>query len=167
MRYLSRFPKAKAPFRHERGFGKLERDALSETSALIAQYSVVLSATPGHLRVAPFYALYIGANLLVGQYILLCHFYRFLFEFKMVKFLVMGRKPNEFEAETVTLTMIEPTRRYLDRLVAGGLYGNNVAEAAKIIVLEKIRQLIDAGRLVEMPPMEPKERAKKRAKEFS
>ncbi len=68
----------------------------------------------------------------------------------------MGRKPNPFESETVTLTLIEPTLRYLDRLVATGEYGNNVAEAAKTIVLEKIRLLINGGRLVEMPPMTPK-----------
>ena len=65
----------------------------------------------------------------------------------------MGRKSNTFESETVTLTLIEPTTRYLERLVATGEYGNNVAEVAKTIVLEKIRVLINDGRLVEMPPM--------------
>ncbi len=67
----------------------------------------------------------------------------------------MGRRPNDFETETTTLTLIEPTRRYLERLVATGLYGNNVADVARAIVLAKIRQLIDDGKLVEMPPMEP------------
>ncbi len=72
----------------------------------------------------------------------------------------MGRKPNAFESETVTLTLIEPTLRYLDRLIATGQYGNNAAEVAKSIVLEKIRNLIADGRLVEMPPMVPnKEKA--------
>ena len=68
----------------------------------------------------------------------------------------MGRKPNTFESETVTLTLIEPTLRYLDRLIATGQYGNNVAEVAKRIVLEKIRTLIADGRLVELPPMASK-----------
>ena len=71
----------------------------------------------------------------------------------MLSFAVMGRKPNEFDTETVTLTLIEPTRRYLDRLVATGLYGNNPAEVAKVILLDRIRQLIDDGKLVELPPM--------------
>ena len=68
----------------------------------------------------------------------------------------MGRKQNQFDSDTVTLTLIEPTSRYLDRLVATGQYGNNVAEVAKTIVLEKIRGLIDDGKLVEMAPMAPK-----------
>lgn len=69
----------------------------------------------------------------------------------------MGRKKNEFPPEIVTLTLIEPTKRYLDRLVATGLYGNNAADAAKIILLEKIRLLIEEGKLVELPPMTPNE----------
>ena len=69
----------------------------------------------------------------------------------------MGRKSNKFESETITLTLIEPTTRYLERLVATGQWGNNSAEVAKNIVLEKIRTLIDDGRLVEMAPMSSEE----------
>jgi len=72
----------------------------------------------------------------------------------------MGRKSNKFNSEIITLTLIEPTARYLDRLIATGQWGNNAAEVAKNIVLEKIRNLIDDGRLVEMAPMSPeKEKA--------
>jgi hypothetical protein len=74
----------------------------------------------------------------------------------------MGRKKNDFSTENITLTLIEPTCRYLDRLVATGQFGNNPAEVAKYIVLERIRQLIAEGKLVELAPMEPADNKAKR-----
>lgn len=65
----------------------------------------------------------------------------------------MGRAPNPFKPQPLTLQATAPTRRYLERLVAIGLYGDTPNEVAKNLLLERLRQLIEEGKLVELPPM--------------
>lgn len=71
----------------------------------------------------------------------------------------MARAPNHFPPKQLTLSVIEPTRRYLARLVETGLYGNTENEVAKTMMLERIRQLIDEGKIVELAPMKPGQEA--------
>lgn len=66
----------------------------------------------------------------------------------------MPRSKNDFPSQPLTLSVIEPTYRYLKRLVATGLYGNTESDVVRNIVLERIRHLINEGKLVELPPME-------------
>jgi hypothetical protein len=66
----------------------------------------------------------------------------------------MTKSKNPFKSEDVTLALIPQTLWYLDRLVELGLYGNNRAEAAKILVLDHCKLLIGQNKLQEINPMD-------------
>jgi hypothetical protein len=59
----------------------------------------------------------------------------------------MGRKPAKFNPKRLPLTLIEPTRQILDRLVETGGYGNNATDAARVIISKHIQDLEAAGKL--------------------
>ena len=59
----------------------------------------------------------------------------------------------QHDTDTVTLTLIEPTILHLERLVATGLYGNNRAEAAKIILLNHLSHLVENDKIEKLTPV--------------
>lgn len=59
----------------------------------------------------------------------------------------MGRKPAKFSPKRLPLTLIEPTRKILERLVETGGYGNNPTDAARLIIDKHIQELDAAGKI--------------------
>jgi hypothetical protein len=59
----------------------------------------------------------------------------------------MPRQPNKIETTQFTVSTTPPIRKLLEDLVATGLYGKNIAEAAERLIADSIRQLIGAGTL--------------------
>ena len=53
----------------------------------------------------------------------------------------------------VTLSLNEQTVWYLERLVDRGLYGNNRAEAAKVVIYDHCKLLIGQGELTRAPSL--------------
>ena len=53
----------------------------------------------------------------------------------------MARPRNTAETVTITLSTTPQVKHYLEELLAEGLYGKNVAEAAERLIAEKIREL--------------------------
>jgi hypothetical protein len=65
----------------------------------------------------------------------------------------MARGKNLLPTEEITLALNPQTIWYLERLVEGGLHGNNAAEAAKIVVYDHCKLLVAQGKLPEAPPI--------------
>lgn len=68
----------------------------------------------------------------------------------------MGRKANPVRTAQITFSTTEEVKRYLESLVATGVYGRNVSEAASMLVSQQLREIIgdDAirNRLVQLDP---------------
>jgi hypothetical protein len=60
---------------------------------------------------------------------------------------------NPIKTEALELALNTQTVWYLDRLIESGLYGNNRAEAAKIILFDHCKLLIGQGKLGDAPPI--------------
>lgn len=67
----------------------------------------------------------------------------------------MGRRKSQYDSDNISFTVIEPTYRYLDELLATGLYGNNRSEVARSIVLNFLRKSIKDGDLDKRSPVYP------------
>jgi hypothetical protein len=65
----------------------------------------------------------------------------------------MARSANPLPSEDVTLSLNSQTAWYLDRLVETGLYGNNRAEAARVILYDHCKLLIADQKLVIAPTL--------------
>jgi hypothetical protein len=63
----------------------------------------------------------------------------------------MAKQPNPYPSVEVTLSLNPQTVWYLDRLVEKGLFGNNRADAARVIVYDHCKILIAQGKLSEAP----------------
>lgn len=59
----------------------------------------------------------------------------------------MAKSQNPLPSEEVTLSLNSQTAWYLDRLVDTGLYGNNRAEAAKVVIYDHCKILIAENKL--------------------
>jgi hypothetical protein len=59
------------------------------------------------------------------------------------------------KAEEIQLSLNVQSVWYLDRLIETGLYGNNRAEAAKIVVFDHCKILITQEKLKMAPPLPP------------
>jgi len=59
----------------------------------------------------------------------------------------MARSANPLPPEEVNLSLNSQTIWYLDRLVETGLYGNNRADAARILVYDHCKLLVADGKL--------------------
>ena len=57
----------------------------------------------------------------------------------------MGRPPNSAETVAVTISTTREVRALLDVLVEDGTYGKNAAEAANLLIGEKLRELRKGG----------------------
>ncbi len=68
----------------------------------------------------------------------------------------MAKMPNPLPTEEVTLSLNSQTIWYLERLVEKGLYGNNRAEAAKVVLYDHCKLLIGQGQLEKAPAIPPK-----------
>ncbi len=68
----------------------------------------------------------------------------------------MAKPLNILPSEEVTLSLNSQTIWYLERLVEKGLYGNNRAEAAKVVVYDHCKLLIGQGELDRAPLLPPK-----------
>ena len=60
---------------------------------------------------------------------------------------------NLIKTEAVELALNSQSVWYLDRLIETGLYGNNRAEAAKIVLFDHCKLLIGQGKLDDAPPI--------------
>jgi hypothetical protein len=60
---------------------------------------------------------------------------------------------NPIKTEPVELALNTQSVWYLDRLIETGLYGNNRAEAAKVVVFDHCKLLIGQGKLKDAPPI--------------
>jgi hypothetical protein len=69
----------------------------------------------------------------------------------------MARSANPLPSEDVTLALNTQTVWYLDRLVETGLYGNNRAEAARVVLYDHCKMLVANGKL-DMAPSIPSQR---------
>jgi hypothetical protein len=65
-----------------------------------------------------------------------------------------GPKPAKFNPKRLPLTLIEPTRKILEKLVESGGYGNNPTDAARIIISKHIQDLDSQKKIVIFPPLE-------------
>jgi hypothetical protein len=65
----------------------------------------------------------------------------------------MARSKNLLETEEITLSLNLQTIWHLERLVETGLYGNNPAEAAKVVIFDHCKLLIGQGKLKDAPPI--------------
>jgi len=73
----------------------------------------------------------------------------------------MGRNPAKFNPKRLPLTLIEPTRKILEKLVETGGYGNNATDAARIIIAKHVQELDAKGKIKLFPEApEPKEDTK-------
>jgi hypothetical protein len=66
----------------------------------------------------------------------------------------MGRKPSKRKPHRLPLTLIEPTRGLLEKLVDTGGYGNNPTEAARTIIMRHLQELDDKGKIKLFPPLD-------------
>ena len=57
----------------------------------------------------------------------------------------MAKPRNPVESEKILVTTTPYVRRYLEHLVAGGLYGKNVSEAAERLIARSIESLVREG----------------------
>lgn len=60
---------------------------------------------------------------------------------------------NPVKTEPVEMALNSQSVWYLDRLIETGLYGNNRAEAAKIVLFDHCKLLIGQGKLKDAPPI--------------
>jgi hypothetical protein len=60
---------------------------------------------------------------------------------------LLAKNPNPLSPVAIQLALNEQTAWYLDRLVEQGLYGNNRAEAAKIVIYDHCKLLQAQGKL--------------------
>jgi hypothetical protein len=65
----------------------------------------------------------------------------------------MARAKNLLKTEEITLSLNTQTVWHLERLVETGLYGNNPAEAAKVVIYDHCKLLIAQGKLKDAPPI--------------
>ena len=70
---------------------------------------------------------------------------------------LMARSANPLPQEDVNLSLNPQTVWYLDRLMETGLYGNNRADAARIVVYDHCKLLIAEGKLSMAPAIPAKE----------
>ncbi len=63
----------------------------------------------------------------------------------------MPKPQNILPTEEVTLSLNPQTVWHLERLIEKGLYGNNRAEAAKILIYDHCKLLIAKGELEPAP----------------
>ena len=55
----------------------------------------------------------------------------------------MGRPKKKTESVQVTMTMSPKLRDHLEKLTDSGLYGSSVADTARDLVAQRIRELLD------------------------
>ncbi len=65
----------------------------------------------------------------------------------------MAKGKNLLPTDEMTLSLNSQTIWHLERLVETGLYGNNAAEAAKVVIYDHCKLLIGQGKLREAPPL--------------
>jgi hypothetical protein len=65
----------------------------------------------------------------------------------------MSKTKNLLKTEEITLSLNSQTIWHLERLVETGLYGNNAAEAAKVVIFDHCKLLIGQGKLSDAPPI--------------
>jgi hypothetical protein len=63
----------------------------------------------------------------------------------------MARGPNPLPAVDLTLSLNSQTVWYLDRLIEKGLYGNNRAQAAAVVIYDYCKLLLAQGELAKAP----------------
>lgn len=73
--------------------------------------------------------------------------YIFFSVYNRVNIPPMGRKKGGYKTKRVPLTVIEPTYKILEILVATGGYGNNPTEAVRVILMDHLRKLDDAAKI--------------------
>jgi hypothetical protein len=66
---------------------------------------------------------------------------------------LMTKLKNPLDPVEVTLSLNVQTAWYLDRLVEKGLYGNNRADAAAVVLYDHCKLLIAQGELGKVPPI--------------
>jgi hypothetical protein len=65
----------------------------------------------------------------------------------------MSKAKNLLKTDEITLSLNSQTIWHLERLVETGLYGNNAAEAAKVVIFDHCKLLIGQGKLGDVPPI--------------
>ena len=70
----------------------------------------------------------------------------------------MPRPKNQLETVSITVSTTQIVIRYLETLVASGLYGKNPAEAAERLIAFGIEELVQRGALKRLGPSPRKRR---------
>lgn len=65
----------------------------------------------------------------------------------------MSRKPNRVETVPIRVSTTPQARALLERAVATGLYGKNVAEAAERLITRSLEDLVRSGFLERVAPV--------------